>query len=213
MGILRNGFAGNIRGKVGNLVFYTLNGKQVARTLGKMTKSPTIRQLQCRREMAVINGFIKQVTEFTNIGFRLMAKGTNKSPGNMAVSYNKRYALQGTYPDIEIAYEKVLVTQGTMWTADEPSVEMTLLGLDFSWSCPPKSSWPRTNDQVMLLVYFPDIKKVIYILSGVSRLHCATSLALESSLLNEYMEVYMSFIAENRKSIAKSTYLGSFNKP
>lgn len=213
MGIIRNGFAGNISGKVGNIVFYTLNGKQVARTLGKTTKSPTVPQLQNRQEMAVVNGFIKQVIAFINVGFDLIAKGMNKSPANMAVGYNKRYALQGTYPNIEIAYEKVLVTQGIMWDAEEPSVEMTALGLDFSWSCPATLIWPRINDQVMILVYFPVIKKVVYVLSGVNRLHCATSLALQSNLLNEYMEVYISFIAENRKSIASSTYLRSFNKP
>lgn len=128
MGIIRNGFGGNIRGKVGNIVFYILNGKQVARTLGKTTKSPTVPQLQCRQEMAVVNGFIKQVAAFINIGFQLMAKGTNKSPANMAVAYNKRNALQGTYPNVEIAYEKVLVSQGSMLDAEDPSVEMTPQG-------------------------------------------------------------------------------------
>ncbi|SMC54131.1 DUF6266 family protein [Pedobacter nyackensis] len=213
MGIIRNGFGGNISGKVGNIVFYTLNGKQVARTIGKITANPTVPQLQCRQGMAVINIFIKHVAAFINVGFQLLAKGTTRTPNNMAVAYNKRNALQGTYPNVVIAYDKVLVTQGSMWGAIEPSVEMTLQGLDFSWSCPASVTWPRVNDQVMVLVYFPVIKKVVYILSGDWRSNCATSLALQSNLLNEYMEVYISFIAENRKNIANSTYLGSFNKP
>jgi hypothetical protein len=213
MGIIRNGFAGTISGKMGNVVFYTLNGKQVARTIGKMTKSPSLAQLKNRQEMGVVVGFIKLLAAFIAVGFKLKAKGTNKSPVNMAVAYNKKQALQGTYPNIEIAYDKVLVTQGTMWDAEEASVEITPAGLDFSWSCPNNFTWPRTNDQVMILVYFPAIKKVVYILSGVNRLQCATSLALQSNLLDQYMEVYISFIAENRRSIANSTYLGSFNKP
>jgi hypothetical protein len=212
MGILHNGITGSHSGKVGNLVFYMLNGKQVVRTIGKTTKPPTIPQLKCRQEMAVSINFLKQITEFIEAGFKLVAKTTNKYPFNVAVSYHKMNALQGTYPNIEIAYEKVLVTQGVVLEAINPAVGRTLIGLNFSWDCPEVVEWPRTNDVVMVLVYFPLIQKTAYMLSGVNRLRCAEFLPLHNDLLNEYMEVYISFVAENRGSIANSTYLGSFNK-
>ena len=49
MAILRNGIIGHANGKMGNIVFYTLNGKLVARTIGKISVNPTVLQLQCRQ--------------------------------------------------------------------------------------------------------------------------------------------------------------------
>lgn len=212
MGILHYGITGSHSGKVGNLVFYMLNGKQVVRTIGKTTKAPTLAQLTCRKEMAVVIGLLKQIIEFIEEGFKLMGKTTNNCAFNVAVSHHKRNALEGAYPNIEIAYDKVLVTQGNMLEAINPAVERTPTGLSFSWDCPDAVEWPRTNDVAMVLVYFPVIQKTAYLFSGVNRLRCAEFLPLHSDLLNEYMEVYISFVAENRGSIANSTYLGSFNK-
>ena len=212
MGILKNGITGKMIGKVGNLVFYVINGKQVVRTVGKNTTAATLPQLSSRMEMQVINGVLKHIQAFIYIGFKLVAEGLNAQPYNMAISYNKKHAMQGTYPNIEIAYNKLLVSQGDLLPAIDPAVTMTPTGLNFTWNCPETLRWPRPTDQVMVLVYFPLINKAVYILSGNERLCCATTLSLSDNLLTEYMEIYISFIAESRNKIANSTYLGNFNK-
>jgi hypothetical protein len=212
MAILRNGIAGHYSGKIGNLVFYIRNGKQVVRTIGRVTKPPTENQLRSRKELAVVIGFLKPITEFINIGFALKAMGSTRIPHNMAVSYNRLNALQGVYPDTAINYEKALVTQGSMLEALSPTVEATAEGLSFTWQCPADLPWPRETDRVMLLAYFPAWQKAVYLLSGASRSLGVEVLTIQPGLLNEHIEVYISFIAENRNGIANSTYLGSFNK-
>jgi hypothetical protein len=211
MAILRNGILGNYQGKIGSLTFYTLNGKQVVRTIGKITKPPTVRQLQNRMEISVVNGFLRPIIEFINAGFAVMAQGTTKNPYNIALAYNKIQAVQGVYPDVTMNYEKVLVTEGKLPEAIDPAVELLPEGLSFTWQCPADLPWPRASDQVMLLVYFPALQKALYLLSGASRAVCQTVMNIQENLLAEYMEVYISFVAENRKGISNSSYLGSLN--
>lgn len=212
MAILKNGIAGNYSGKIGNLVFYEINGKQVVRTLGKTSKPATEAQLSCRQQIAVINRFLKPITELVNIGFKIKAQGTNKGAYNMAVSYNKKQALQGLYPNIEMDYPSVLLTQGSLTGVINPEVEQLPEGLKFTWLCPTEFAWPFENDQVMMLAYFPNLKEAVFNLYGAKRSACEDVLQLRPGLLTEYMEVYISFIAENRNSISDSTYLGSFNQ-
>jgi hypothetical protein len=175
MGTLKNGFLMNYSGKIGDLVFYMLNGKQVVRSCGKTKKAPTEPQLRCRQEMSVVVNLVKSITEFTNVGFKQVARNAGKLAVNMAVSYNKKHALKGAYPNITIDYEKVLVTQGNVFNAIDPIVERKPEGLKFTWSCPDTLNWPRPNDQVMLLVYFPALQKAVSSIYGGKRLYAVIS--------------------------------------
>ncbi|WP_316814282.1 DUF6266 family protein [Pedobacter heparinus] len=211
MATYRNGFFGNYKGKLGNLIFYEVKGKQMVRSVGKITVPPTPAQLQNRNELEAVVSFLKPLKELISIGFHLKAKGTTCTAYNKAVSYNKLHAVRGAYPNAFMVYEEVLVTEGKMQAAINPAVELTMDGLSFSWHCPADLEWPRPNDQVILLAYFPKLEKAEYLLYGPSRLTGAVNLQLSPDLLNAQMEVYISFISQDRKQIANSTYLGNFN--
>ncbi|MBB5441210.1 hypothetical protein HDC92_004917 [Pedobacter sp. AK017] len=211
MATYRNGFFGNYKGKLGNLIFYEVKGRQVVRSVGKSTVPPTAAQLQNRNEMEAVVSFLRPLKELISVGFHIKAKGTSCTPYNMAVSYNKLHAVTGAYPNATMVYEKVLVTEGKIGKAMHPIAELTAEGLSFSWVCPPDLDWSRPNDQVILLAYFPRLEKAEYLLYGPSRLSAEAQLMLPPDLLNAHMEVYISFIAQDRKQIANSTYLGSFN--
>lgn len=211
MATYRNGFLGNYKGKLGNLIFYEVKGRQVVRSVGKSKVPPTAAQLQNRNEMEAVVSFLRPLKELISIGFHLKAKGTSCTPYNMAVSYNKLHAVKGAYPNASIDYERVLVTEGKMEAAIEPVVEPAREGLSFSWVCPADLAWQRPNDQVILLAYFPKLERAEYLLYGPSRLSGEAQLALPPDLLNAHMVVYISFISQDRKQIANSTYLGSFN--
>lgn len=207
-----NGIWGNYSGKIGTLVFYTLNGKQVTRSIGKSTKPPTEKQLQNQMELRVVIAFLKPILSVINSGFAAMAKGTGKSPHNIAVSYNKKQAVAGAYPDVEMDYARVLVSQGKLPEVHDAEVEPATEGLSFTWDCPADLRWPRQTDQVMLLAYFPTTGEAIYELGGPKRSAGSAMLAIPANLLDAYMEVYMAFVAQDRKGISNSVYLGSFNK-
>lgn len=212
MATYKNGVPGNFSGKLGNLVFYSLKGKPVVRSRSKITKPPSEKQLANQMGLRVANAFLKPMMEFIQLGFAAMAEGTGKSAYNLALGYNKKQAIGGVYPDLEMDYAQVLVSQGEMEGAYNPGVELTSGGLEFSWNCPRGLPWPRETDQVMLLAYFPGLGKAVYKLVGPGRSAAAATLAIPANLLEAYMEVYISFVAQNRKELSDSTYLGHFNK-
>ncbi|MDR6783756.1 ABC-type sugar transport system ATPase subunit [Pedobacter africanus] len=212
MGKITNGILGPISGKIGNLVYYNVNGKQLVRKLGKITRPPTPAQLQNRKEMKTVMQFLSPLTEFLNAGFIPSYKERHKTAFSMAVAYNKKNAVTGTNPDIGIAYEKVRLSEGNLEEAIAPTAEMAEEGLKFSWLCPADLDWPANTDRVMLLAYFPNLKTAVYLTSAAQRQQLTETLKLAENLRAEYMEIYISFVAENRKSAANSTYLGSFNE-
>jgi hypothetical protein len=209
-----NGMGGFIQGRIGNLVYYVKNGKQMVREAGKMTKPPTLPQLQNRMELAVAVAFLRPLTEFINVGFTVGQKDyqKGKTSYNLAVAYNKPNAVTGSYPDVVVDFTKVMVSNGNIDMAMLPSMALTAEGIRFEWLCPLDTIWPRHTDEVMMLAYFPVLAKAVYVTAGVKRSAGTDVLALPEELLAEYMEVYISFVANDRKAAARSTYLGWLNK-
>ena len=124
MARMSNGMAGFIQGKIGNLVYYVKNGKQMVRETGKVTKPPTLPQLQNRMELAVVVAFLRPLTELINVGFIVGSKDYHKGKTsyNLAVACNKPNAVKGVYPDVVMDFTKVLVANGNIDMAMLPAV-------------------------------------------------------------------------------------------
>ncbi|MBB2150567.1 DUF6266 family protein [Pedobacter gandavensis] len=211
MGSLNNGLFGGFNGRVGNLVGYTLNGKSVIRTIGHSTKPLTpARKANCE-EMTVINTFLRPIMTFIRVGFRLITAGTDKNFYNAAVSYNKKHAVQGEYPNIIMDYTKAMVSMGSLLKAGTTTISKHPEGIEFKWEVPADLPWRNRNDRAMLLIYFPDAGVSTYILSG-SRRHVGQEVvAIDPNLTGSRMEAYISFIDEEATEISDSVHAGSLN--
>ena len=206
-----NGPLGNHNGKIGNIVYYTLNNKQVSRVIGKNTKPRTVGQLRQQEVMKICGEFFKTLKEFTTIGFSTEIIGTTKNQFNLVMENNSKYIIKGDYPALSIAYEKVILSKGKLKAAVNPKVEKSAEGLHFSWDGDPQMSWPESTDQTMILVYFPETKEVICKLFGNSRISGSELLEIPEPLLARHMETYISFISADRKRISDSIYTGNVN--
>lgn len=211
MAIANNGPGGDHRGRLGNVVYYKLNGQQVSREIGRTTKPPTEKQLASRLATKMCSGFLESVKEFINVGFGLEAQGTTSNAFNVAVKYNRKQIVAGVYPNLSIDYKKVVLSAGKLKQAENWQVTEIPEGLRYSWNTDPQMAWPEATDQVMMLAYFPEKEKVFYTLFGSSRLSGSDVLEIPSSLQGTYMETYMSFVAADRKQVGDSVYTGSFN--
>ncbi|WP_316813344.1 DUF6266 family protein [Pedobacter heparinus] len=211
MAITENGPGGNHRGRIGNVVYYMLNGKNVSRGIGRNIKPPTELQLQYRMGTKMSSILLKRLKEFLDIGFGLLAIKAKDNAYNEAVKANKKNIITGTYPNLEFAYDQLLLSKGELKPAQNCIVLPTADGLQYSWDTDPEMAWPEATDQVMMLAYFPEKDKVFTNLFGNSRLSGLDVLEIPPSLQGEYMETYVSFIAANRKQVADSTYTGHFN--
>lgn len=211
MAISENGPGGNHRGRIGNVVYYMLNGENVSREIGTTTKPPTVPQLKARLITKLSSVLISGMLDFINVGFRPLALEAKDNAFNQATKYNKKNIIKGLYPDLEIDYQALIISKGPLKPAENWQVTIIGAGLLYSWNTDPEMPWPEVTDQVMMLAYFPNQGKVFFKLFGNSRSMGGDILEIPPSLQSEYMETYMSFISADRSQVADSTYTGNFN--
>lgn len=208
MGKLIGGPFGMIRGRVGNLVGYVLNGENIMRKIGKSSKPLTpARKANCQK-MTVVNQFLSPALDFLRSGFRLEVAGTNRNAYNEAVSYNKMNAIQGEYPNFSLDYSKVLISKGSLPVAEDVQIKRTEDGLMFTWDTADTCS-QRDHDRAMLMVFFPKDKTINYHLIGSKRAEGKDVLYIDPDHRNEHMEAYISFIRPDGTQISDSVYAGS----
>jgi len=208
MAHLRNGIFGVFSGKLGNLVGYTINGEPVLRTRGIITKPPSLAQLAVRQKIALLNALLCDILLFINAGFALQATGTTKNAFNIALSCNFKLAPTGEYPNITLDYSKLLVSKGSLPTAQNALANLLPNGVEFTWATDPGMVWGTGNDRAMLLIYFPQSKQNISILSGAQRREGRDFIPLDAALLSQPMQTYLAFASDNWTNVSDSVYAG-----
>lgn len=205
MGKLTNGIFGGVNGKVGNIIGYNLNGQQVIRTIGVNNKPLSEKQLNNRLQMKVIMQFFHQMDTLIQTGFSPKAKNTTKNYHNLAIAYNKPNALTGFYPNVAIDFSKIVISVGDLPQPENTQVRLIGQTLEFTWE------GIRNTDQVMLLAYAPHTKQMVFESSGAKRAQKKENLSLKPGMENELLELYISFVSNDRTQVANSLYLGNIN--
>jgi hypothetical protein len=211
MGKLINGIAGGMTGKVGNMVYYMSGGINIARRIGKRVAPVSAPEQINRCKMKVVTGFIKPVLEVVRLGFGTAPRKKGCSAYHMAVSYNRINAVAGVYPDFEMDFSKVLLSNGNLTGAIAPQVELVVGGLRFTWLYSPEMLYPREHDRAIMLAYFPDSAQFVYVLDGPDRAKGTGLLPVPFEMLVLRMEVYVSFVSTDGLNVAVSSYLGRIN--
>ncbi|HMI03129.1 MAG TPA: DUF6266 family protein [Pedobacter sp.] len=219
MAILKNGLFGAVSGRLGNTVIYQKDNKMFVRMIGKRKAPLSENELANRFAFGVVMGFLKVMRLLINVGFAVAAKSDGMYPMNKAVSVNRKWALTGSYPDVEIDYARALLSFGSLYGLAGPSVVLEGNALNFSWEVDVSMGWPYAIDQVMVLAYFPDLvleegsglQKAYFSLNAALRKSGHASLDLPDELVNERMEVYVTVVSNDKLSASMSQYLGRLN--
>ncbi len=211
MGKTPNGILGPVQGSVGNLTYYKLNGQNIVRKKSKYKDAPTAAQLRTRAGMSVIMNFFTRIKPFLKVGYINQSRGTTSSYFNMALSYNMRHALKIENGNKVLDFSLVKLSSGLARSAKDAKATLTLEGLAFTWLIEPELSWVTQNDQVMMLAYFPQEDTAFYQVSGARRNTGKDLLVLPKSFLGKTMELYISFVGDDRLNASDSVYLGSLN--
>lgn len=197
-------------GKIGNLVFYMLKGKPVCRLIGKPGK-PSIKQLANRQAMKVTMQLLKPMAEFIRVSFKQEAEGTVFNPHNLATSYNKKQALTGEYPNIQVDYAKVVLSYGQLEIAKNLQINKVQNGLQLSWDTNIDYNG-KADDLVMVALAHPTKKRASSFLNAARRGDGGCFIPLyEEWMLTEQMEVYVCLKSSNEELISDSTYAGNLN--
>lgn len=211
MAISKKGLHGWSTGKLGNIVSYMLRGQLVQRTIGKPGK-PSLKQKANHQAMAVTTRFLNNLQDYLNNGFDLEARGTIRNQHNLAVSYIKKNALRGEYPNISIDYSKVQLSTGSLAIPKDLRMEKVAGGLQISWD--PQRFYgggAQYDDCLQLAVCFQEKGKKKVELNFSKRELGTAFLPLEPEELERSMEVYLFLRAANHDSVSDTVYLGNLN--
>lgn len=207
MAINRNGANGTFKGKVGSVIGYEWRGIPVIRGLPKKrTKKPSDKELSNRERMRITQVFLQKIKGFIRLGFAEDAKIKNISAFNAAISYNKKHAIVGEYPELTLNYSAVLVAKGNLLPPQNPSVKLIDDKLVFSW----KRIMNDKRQRVMLLVFDEHMTYGNMILGGAYHSEEQEVISIDGEELpsGTVLHSYIAFISDMHDAISDSVYCG-----
>ncbi|MFO7977686.1 MAG: DUF6266 family protein, partial [Bacteroidales bacterium] len=142
----------NVRGSIGNLIFYKMNGRNYVRTLPQnFTDRKSPGQLAQRQRMQAVNHFMKPFGGLIRITFGAQANGL--SAWQAAQSHNLRHALTGEYPGIRVDPTRVLLSKGPLGLPLSATASVQPGGLLIQWQNGPEGAG---NDSLVVMASWGD---------------------------------------------------------
>lgn len=214
MGKLLNGPQGQVIGSVGNTVSYVVGGQNVIRAKAKKKKKLnkySRAQKANLHKMTVINAFFESILPILKVGFQNEAFGTRHNYHNLATSYNKKHALKGEYPNMEIDYPKAKISSGPLAMPLISSVALVPEGVEFNWTYSHYQPGAKAGDQTVVLLFFPDLQQSLLFIYGHLRSSEKETILLPEEYLSLRIEPYLFFTSGDRTLVSDSIYLGRIN--
>ncbi|WP_139298307.1 DUF6266 family protein [Pedobacter hartonius] len=208
MGKLINGPMGTNIGKLGGYVSYFLHGELVTRSIGVIDHWSDA-QYANQMRTGLTTALLKPVKALINIGLKYSPKPKRSwSAYTQATSINKKQAIKGIYPDLEIDFEKVVLAIGDIPVPLNPQVQLSDGRIRFTWDADQQADGADQNDQVMCVAYFPETFQAFNQLSGAKRGEEKQDITLPSFTEEMRIETYICYVSEDRRRVSNSVYLG-----
>lgn len=174
-------------------------------------KNPNTEAQQTQRmRFRLIMSLLKKSRPFINIGFQNGGKG--QTAINRAMSLNVREAITGTYPNLEINPEALVVSTGDLQGASTAGMDLSVAETaSFTWSNEAGSGNASNEDAAMVLLFNAEKGAVIYSLHGASREDETLQLAVPQSWSGDPVAGYLTFRSETGRDVSESRYLGTEN--
>lgn len=189
-------------------VSYMLNNKRVPREIGLFKDTQSIRQLAVREATRISTAFLKTVRDFIEITFEPAAALRKDNAWNVASSLIRKEAIKGLYPEQQIDFSSLCLSQGDLPPVDDLELKLGTDQLEYSWNPANTQKGMFWNDKVMLLVYFPEIRKAEFILNGANRNEGKQIFKPLKFAIPRVIETYLTFISSNHKTVSDSIYTG-----
>lgn len=205
----KRGIFGPIDGKLGPLIGSTWKGIPYLKEAPKKKRKKKRRshkQLANEAKFKYINDWLVPMHLFLFVGFENLAIG--KTALAAALSQNYRNVFQGDHPEIEIRYEELMISVGSLPGLVSPVINwLSPKEIELSWAQSPLAN-ATYSDQLMLMLYCPAKKIADGIIGGATRAMGVYHHQLDPRIIGEALEVYISVISVCRKKVANSIYFG-----
>lgn len=198
---------GIFSGKLGNMVGYNLNGKQIVRSLPrKSAKAPTLKQLEHRMRFSLVAHFLSPLRPIIRTGYGNRKGGI--APLAQSIRCHIRNAITGTYPNLGIDYSKVVLSTGFLLGCCSFEISSTYPALiDFRWI--EMEAMANPSDHAVLVTYCPAMDRHHFLISTSTRIDGMAMLKVPSEFSGQTVHCWIAFMAQNGKDFSYSNYLGS----
>lgn len=211
MARIEAGILSQVSGTIGNVVGSSRNGKNYLRLKAAKVSNPqTEGQMAQRAKFGMVMQFMKPLTDVTKIGFQNNLSG--KAPYNYACSVAMQQAVTGAYPNQEIDYASVLISEGDLCQMLNLKAEIVSGVMKFTWTHEGSArfgGWAET-DKALLVVYNQTKKQVGYAFGESTRVDCSGEIVLPSYFVGDTLLVYVAFVAADGSAVSTSQFAGSF---
>ena len=204
-----NSVFGRISGKVGDRIYSSWKGISYVRAKAvRVSDAKTAAQLDHRAKFAVIIKFLQPLTVFLRVGFK--SKNTTMSPFNAAMSYHLKNAITGTFPNYEIDYSKVRVSQGNLPGALNPQVQLTTTGeIEFTWENNSFETDSMADDKVLLVLSNCSKQHAVFVFDGNTRQSGSQVITLPENYAGDEIQCYIAFQNDRQTIFSDSQFVGS----
>ena len=146
-----------VSGKIGDKVYFTLNGEQLVRRKPAPRKTdPSLKELQTRSKFAFITKFLLPLKSLINLTFR----SPGMTPMNRAISVNFKNADIGNYPDWQMNFNTLKLGYGEIAGAADLTMNHSPAGyLSFTWNVKSRRWYSQSSDEVWIAVYCEALQK------------------------------------------------------
>jgi hypothetical protein len=207
MGLMQNGILGGFSGKVGTVVGGNWRGKEVMRSKPRKRKNAkqTDAQRDHKAKFSLAAQFTFSMKELLELGFQHYAKG--KTGANSAFAIILKKAITGVYPDYQLAYDKVLVSRGSLLNPlDARAAAGATDTIQFTWTYSEGFGNANADDQVLMVAYYPELNSTVYKF-GAARSAGTDSLVIPGAS-GKVVHTWISFVSADQEDVATSIYTG-----
>ncbi len=209
MAIIPQGITGPFIGKVGAVVGYVSRGKAIMRGRPSLSKSrkPSPLQRQQHAKFSLMNKFLGPIIPFLNETKKTV--DIDLTGYNKAFSYNVKNAIAGSYPDLMIDYNMVLLSRGDLPNVKSSQATSQAPGqITFHWLDNSGTGLARPNDKAFVAVYCKELNDWIYALDLAER--SASSYLFDVFIFSgHWVHAYVGFLSANGNDVSDSLYLGA----
>ena len=206
MARIKNGVLGGFSGKAGSVIGFQRRGKSFIKGLNKgAPKPPTLNQLASREKFKLLQNWRSYLTSFFAISFKNHTH--ERSAQNAAHRFNANI-VKGEYPNFEIDYTAIVISQGDLPTLKE--VKMTMdenRKLHFTWNATYEKG-AEHRDLVALLIFFNEKSTYTGSTTAAHRMDGSCSFQLPSANVHTHADVYITVLSDDRERAANSQYVG-----
>jgi hypothetical protein len=208
MGRYSKGILGPFSGKIGTVIGSSWKGIDYMRSLPKpSSKAASAAQLEQRVKFLFGVGFLQPISALVNLGFKYVASGTTGF--NVAISKLLKGAITGAYPNYEVDYANLIISEGSLAPVANVSVTSPTAGkLTFSWANNSTASLAKPTDKAMLLVYNSDKNLYSFTTGGNDRSMMSQVLDLDD-YTDDVVHCWIAFISADGRLVSTSAYAGT----